>query len=76
MKSVISGRARRKKIPLLSKDLTAYCQYTLKAFTAFNSVLFESLDGELFDLILDPLPSTTHCDDLRALLKSRLAAYF
>jgi hypothetical protein len=58
---------------LLGESFSRDCQNALEALATFGSVLAESVHGNLFDAVLDFLPSAAHCDDLGRLVEDGLA---
>lgn len=60
-------------LSLLGKHLSTYCQNPLKAFSSLHRVLLEPFHSEVFDGILNLLPSTAQSYDLRLLVECGLS---
>jgi hypothetical protein len=59
--------------PLLRESFSRDGENALEALAALGSVLAESVHGDLFDAVLDFLPSSAHCNNLGRLVEDGLA---
>lgn len=64
-----NGNSEALAFSLHGEDLSAHLEHSLKALTAFDSVLLEALNGEVLDAVLDLLPTTAEGSDLSRLLE-------
>lgn len=59
--------------PLLREGFSGNGENALEALAALGGVLAESVHGDLFDAVLDFLPSAAHCNNLGRLVEDGLA---